>query len=188
MRLRRPNATLIRKLRAHMKRGGVVSYATESCYGLGCAPLNFRAVRRLLRLKQRPQSKGLILVGGSLGQVQPYLAPLTPAQRQALMQSWPGPVSFLLPASRKAARWLIGRHQKIAVRVTAHPEASALCDALGMALVSTSANCSGLKAIKTYRNCARAFSESAFNVPGKIGKRKTPSSIIDFATGQIVRR
>jgi L-threonylcarbamoyladenylate synthase len=48
----------IHRLRAYLKRGGIIAYATESCFGLGCDPANRRAVRRILRLKGRPQSKG----------------------------------------------------------------------------------------------------------------------------------
>ncbi|MDP3482629.1 MAG: Sua5/YciO/YrdC/YwlC family protein, partial [Sulfuricella sp.] len=40
------SAALIRKVRAHLSGGGIIAYATESCYGLGCDPRNARAVRR----------------------------------------------------------------------------------------------------------------------------------------------
>ena len=47
-----------RALRAYPATGGVIAYATESCYGLGCDPMNARAVARILRLKGRPKHKG----------------------------------------------------------------------------------------------------------------------------------
>ncbi|MDH3406681.1 MAG: Sua5/YciO/YrdC/YwlC family protein, partial [Gammaproteobacteria bacterium] len=45
-----------------IKQGGVVAYATEYCFGLGCDPMNRSAVLRLLRIKHRPVQKGLIVL------------------------------------------------------------------------------------------------------------------------------
>ena len=53
--------------------GGVVAYPTESVYGLGCDPFNESAVMHLLAIKERPVSKGLILIGADLSQLAPYL-------------------------------------------------------------------------------------------------------------------
>lgn len=171
-----------------MKQGGVIAYATESCFGLGCDPRNARAVRRILRLKRRPQSKGLILIAGKINQIKQYIAPLDAAQNEALMREWPGPTTFLLPTRLDTPRCLRGGHDKIAVRVTAHADAAALCNVLGMALVSTSANRSGKRPIKTYASCARAFGSSVMVLRGRIGKRKRPSTIKDLASGKIVRK
>ncbi len=68
---------MINKIAAHLKRGGLIAYPTESCYGLGCDPGNRPAVLRLLKLKQRPQRKGLILIASHYHQVARYLQPLT---------------------------------------------------------------------------------------------------------------
>jgi len=184
----RLSATLIRKVRAHLKGGGLIAYPTESCYGLGCDPRNGRAVQRLLRLKQRPQSRGLLLIADRFERLAPFVAPLDTQKRTSLKQWWPGPVTLLLPASRRTPRWLRGSHDSIGVRVTAHPEAASLCRRLGMALVSSSANRSGLRPLKTYADCARAFGRDVLVLRGKIGKRKSPSTIIDFKSGRLIRK
>ena len=72
--------TSYRRIAAHLGRGGLIAYPTESCYGLGCDPDNRIAVQRLLRIKQRPQRKGLILIAASYHQIARYLQPITPAQ------------------------------------------------------------------------------------------------------------
>lgn len=172
-----------RAIRAHLARGGVIAYPTESCYGLGCDPMNARAVARILWLKRRPKSKGLILIGSDPAQFAPYLAE-PPA---AWPQYWPGPYTLLLPAGRRCPRWLTGRHGKLAVRVTAHPEAAALCRALGMALVSTSANRSGQVMLRTASACRKAFGARVRVLPGRIGKRRRPSTIIDPTSGGVFR-
>ncbi|MBI2312823.1 MAG: Sua5/YciO/YrdC/YwlC family protein [Betaproteobacteria bacterium] len=178
---------LLARLRHHLRRGGVIAYATESCFGLGCDPRNYRAVQRLLRLKGRPQGKGLILIAGRRAQIEPYIAPLEAAARRQLDRAWPGPVSFLVPAAKRTPRWLTGGSGKIALRVTAHPDAAALCNALGMALVSTSANPAGHRPARTLAECVRMFGQRMLGVPGRVGRRRRPSTIKDLETGRIIR-
>ncbi|MFA7241294.1 MAG: Sua5/YciO/YrdC/YwlC family protein [Sulfuricellaceae bacterium] len=180
-------AGFLDRLRAHFRRGGLIAYPTESCYGLGCDPRNARAVRRLLRLKGRPQGKGLILIAERFSRLQPYLAPLSAQQRQRLFSTWPGPHTWLTPAARNTPRWLRGKFPNLAVRVSAHPGAAALCHALGSALISTSANRAGLKPLKTCAACRKAFGSQVLVVPGRIGRRKKPSIIQDLVSGSVVR-
>jgi L-threonylcarbamoyladenylate synthase len=176
----RPN---IRALRAHLARGGVIAYPTESCYGLGCDPRNARAVACILSLKGRPKSKGLILIGSAPAQFTPYLAE-APA---AWPRYWPGPTTLLLPAARHCPKWLTGHHKKLAVRVTAHTEAARLCHALGMALVSTSANRSGQRMLRTAAACRETFGMRVWVLEGRIGHRRRPSTIVDPASGGVIR-
>ena len=163
-----------RSLAAHLKRGGLIAYPTESCYGLGCDPRNREAVLRLLRLKQRPQRKGLILIAGNYAQLSAYLRPISAEAQEKLKSDGAQAVTYLMPAKPSCPRWLRGVHATLAVRITAHPEAAALCDALGMALVSTSANYSGGKAARTAAQCRKLFGEQVWVLPGRTGKRKRP--------------
>lgn len=176
------------RLRAFIKRGGVIAYATESCYGLGCDPRNRSAVLRILRMKRRPQGKGLILIGSDVAQFRRFLAPLPAALADRLDEWWPGPNTLLLPAAKSCPRWLRGAHDKLAVRVSAHRDAARLCKQVGMALVSTSANQAGKRPLKSAAACAKAFGAKIWAIPGRIGRRKRPSRIIDPGTGDIFRR
>lgn len=177
----------IRALRAYLARGGVVAYPTESCFGLGCDPSNRAAVKRILQLKGRPQSKGLILIGAAASQFTRYLAPVPEPVKARLSDWWPGPNTLLLPRAWRCPRWLSGRHNTLAVRVTAHPVAARLCQALRMALVSTSANRGGQRPIKSARACARHFGNQVLVLPGRIGRAKRPSRIIDPLSGKHFR-
>ena len=56
-----------------LEQGGVIAYATEAVFGLGCDPDNESAVHKLLAIKQRPVEKGLILIAASWEQLLPYL-------------------------------------------------------------------------------------------------------------------
>lgn len=176
------------RLRLFLKRGGVLAYPTESCYGLGCDPRNAAAVRRVLWLKRRSAAKGLILIAAHARQLRPYLADLSPELRRRMRGAWPGPHTWLVPAARDCPPWLRGSHDSIAVRVTAHRGAAALCQQANMALVSTSANLSGGKPAKTAAQCRRLFGRRVLVIPGRIGARRRPSTIQDLVSGRILRK
>src|SRR3569833_371797 len=130
--------------------GAVVAYPTEAVWGLGCDPLDGEAVSRLLAIKRRPMHKGLILIAAGFQHVLPFVAPLNAALEEKVLATWPGPVTWLLPARPETPYWLRGAHTNIAVRVTAHPVAAALCRRFGGARVSTSANRAGRSPARSY--------------------------------------
>ena len=128
-----------------LRRGGVIAYPTEAVWGLGCDPFDEAAVARLLALKQRPVDKGLILVAGSLAQFDHLLdwEALPTDRSDAVFASWPGPHTWIVPASGRVPHWITGAHDGVAVRVSSHPVVVALGAAFGGPLVSTSANPAG---------------------------------------------
>ncbi|HET9122353.1 MAG TPA: L-threonylcarbamoyladenylate synthase [Acidiferrobacteraceae bacterium] len=173
----------VRQAARVLRRGGVVGYPTESCFGLGCDPARPAAVRRLLRLKRRPQRKGLILIGDNAEALARY-GVLTPA----IQASWPGAVTWLVPGSRRAAPWIRGRHPAVALRVPDHAGARALAQAAHTAVVSTSANRAGDRAARSGRELRRRFGrELDAVVTGQIGRYRFPSRIMDAATGRRLR-
>ena len=176
-----------RCIAAYLARGGLIAYPTESCYGLGCDPANRTAVKRLLKLKQRPQKKGLILIASSYEQVARYLSPLSAEQQSRLRDAGRNAITYLMPVKRNAPRWLRGEHDTLAVRLTAHDYARRLCKGVGSALVSTSANISGMRPAKTYAECQRMFGKHVWVLPGRVGKRRQPSTIMGWADGRILR-
>ena len=177
----------LRRIAAYLKRGGLIAYPTEFCYGLGCDPRNRNAVLRLLKLKQRPQSKGLILIAGKYAQLAPYLKSLPFDEQEKLKRDGAQAITCLMPVKPSAPRWLRGAHDTLAVRLTVHREAKALCNALNMALVSTSANHSGAKPARTYAQCQNLFGKRVWVLPGKVGARKKPSTIRAWISGKIIR-
>jgi len=174
-------------LRAHLRRGGLIAYPTESCYGLGCDPRNPRALKRLIKLKGRDAAKGLLLIADHPKRLRAFMRPLSAADRARIQRSWPGPVSWVVPASAACSPLLTGGRTTLAIRVTAHPDAARLCRTLGMALVSTSANKTGKKPAQTAAQCRRMFGARVRVIAGRIGQRRRPSTLIDLATGKILR-
>lgn len=136
---------LLRQAARLLRAGGLVLLPTEGVWGISCDPLNPRAVMRLLRAKQRPMHKGLILASDRPEWLQPFIAD-SEWGRQALANAesdWPGPTTWVCPAAEAAPFWLTGGHPGIALRVTDHPLLAALSAAFGGPLVTTSANITG---------------------------------------------
>jgi len=174
----------VRTLRA----GGVVAYPTEAVYGLGCDPWNPRAVARLLALKGRPSARGLILIAAGFDQIAPLLQPLPATARRRVLASWPGPVTWIWPARSWVPRWLRGEHAGVAVRVTAHPAAAALCAAWGGPLVSTSANPSGARPARSALAVRLRLGPGVdCLLPGNLGQRSRPTAIRDAVSGATLR-
>ena len=168
--------------------GGVIAYPTEAVYGLGCDPLNQDAVQRILDLKGRPAHKGLILIAADFGQLLPFVESLDAVRMAQVLATWPGPVTWLLPVRRTTPLSLTGSHPTLAVRVTAHPAAAALCRAWGGALVSTSANRSGRPPARTALQARlRLGPQVDFLLNGPCGGRSRPSTIRDGRSGAEVR-
>ncbi len=167
-----------------IRQGGIVAYATEYCYGLGCDPLNHNAVVRLLRIKHRPAAKGLILIAAGTGQLDPFVRAIP----SKVLKHWPGPFTWLLDPSSKTPAWIMGNHRRIAVRVTAHPQAAALCRTAKTALVSTSANRAHERPARSYREVLRRLGGDVdYVLPGAVGNAPMPTPIRDACTGELVR-
>lgn len=174
----------VQRAAAVIKEGGIVAYATEYCFGLGCDPTSPKAVTRLLCLKRRPAGKGLILIAADVEQLLRYIAHV-PAH---VAVTWPGPHTWLLEPLPHVPRWITGAHPRVAVRVTAHLQAAALCHAAGGPIVSTSANRAGQRPARSYREALRRLGASVdYVLPGRVGTLGAPTSIRDAATGAVVR-
>lgn len=176
--------TAARVLRA----GGVVAYPTEGVWGLGCDPGNPVAVRRLLELKRRDPAKGLILVAADIGQFEPYLRGLDAGRLRRLRETWPGPLTWLVPDNGAAPPLIRGRHRQVALRVSAHPLVAALCEAFGGPLVSTSANPAGRPAALSALRVRRYFPRRLDAVvSGALGGRRGATTIRDLISDKILR-
>ena len=172
-----------------LKQGNVIAYPTEAVWGLGCDPQNEAAVGKILRLKNRPVHKGLILVSGSIAQFEPLLNKLSREQRDKLIASWPGHITWLVPDSDNLTpEWIKGDHQSVAIRVSGHTIVQELCSAFGGPIVSTSANEAGEEAIRSRLILEDKFADKiACIVDGGLGQAAKPSEMRDLLSGRVIR-
>ena len=171
-----------------IRAGHVIAYPTEAVFGLGCDPHNESAVRKLLSLKGRRESAGLVLIASEFSQLTAWIAATDEALLDKAMQAWPGPVTWLFPRSAGVPDFIAGEHDTIAVRITAHEPSRALCTAFGGALVSTSANHSAAAPARSAAEVEAYFGHYLGGIlTGALGGAENPSEIRDLATGEVLR-
>lgn len=172
-----------------LQQGAVIAYPTEAVWGLGCDPDNEQAVRRILAIKQREVDKGVLLVASDREQIAHLTRSLTAQQSDWLAETWPGPVTWLIPdPDNYYPDWIKGQHSSIAIRVSAHPVVQALCQAFGKPIVSTSANLAGEPEIRSRLKLEQDFASTIdFIVEGELGGASAPSTIRDLVTGATLR-
>jgi L-threonylcarbamoyladenylate synthase len=178
----------IRRAGSVIRAGGVVAYPTEAVWGLGCDPLDAGAVARILAIKGRPASMGLILIAAAIEQLEPWIQPVSTEVQARITATWPGPVTWVLPAQPWVPGWVHGGRGSLAVRVTAHAQSAALCRAAGFAIVSTSANRSGRRPARNGVQVRRWFGDELdLILGGATGGRERPSEIRDAISGRPIR-
>lgn len=170
--------------------GEVIAYPTESVFGLGCDPDNIEAIKKLLEIKQREKSKGLILIASTIEQLIPYVnfESLSLEVQNKILHTWPGPVTWLIPSRFSVSNWLKGQFDTVAVRISSHPDVQTLCQKYGKPITSTSANLSGLPPCRSFSEVEAQFGEQVpYILQGHVGERANPSEIRDAITGDIIR-
>ncbi len=170
--------------------GGVIAYPTEFCFGLGCNPDDEAAIKRLLKIKQRSAKQGLILIASATQQLDRYVEwdKLIASQLAHLKSTWPGPVSWLVPASERCSSLLRGEHTTLAVRIPAFKLMQDLCRSGQMPLVSTSANLHGKPALITAAWLETQLGEGIdYIIDQPVEGLAQASQIIDAMTRKILR-
>lgn len=166
--------------------GGIISYPTESVFGLGCDPMSELAVQRILKLKQRPVEKGLIIIAANLQQLAPYIDISVDDEKNILRETQP--TTWLVKKSSEAPLWICGTHEKIAIRVSQHPEVIQLCNFMKQAIVSTSANPAGHPPALSNAQSQLYFSNQVdFYLNSNSPMSGTPTRIQDIHTGSVIR-
>lgn len=182
------NPWQLRHARRTIRRGGIIAYPTEGVYGLGCDPLNDRAVKRLLAIKHRPRDRGFIVIASAREQLAPFIRPLPDIVAKRVADTWPGPVTWILPAQANLPDWLTGGRQTIAARISAHPLVRALCQTCDRALISTSANLSGHRPAYSPLTVRRRMGQAVdFILAGPLGGRSKPTEIRDAVSARVIR-
>ncbi len=135
-----PTADALHRAVEILRRGGLVGLPTETVYGLAADAENELAVRRIFAVKGRPSTHPLIVHLGTSEAVRDWVSRLPPEAEALAAAFWPGPLTLVLPRSRRASDAVTGGQGTVAVRVPAHPVALALLRSFGGGLAAPSAN------------------------------------------------
>lgn len=121
-----------------LRKGGVISYPTDTVYGLGCDLMNKQAIERLYQIKGMQRDKSLAFICPDLSDISRY-AIVENATYRVLKRFLPGPYCFILQATREVPKIVHLKQKTVGIRVPSHPVTLALVNELGSPLISTTA-------------------------------------------------
>ncbi|MGN0893386.1 MAG: L-threonylcarbamoyladenylate synthase [Succinivibrio sp.] len=181
----------IEKAAAVIRDGGVIICPTEGVYGISCSVFNEDAVNRVISIKQRDISKGLIIVDSSLDILNQYIdREKIDDYSQSLMEKmWPGPHTFVLPVKDDLKTVAVRDNRTVAVRITSFNILAALCKYARVPLISTSANISGFEATDSLDRLDSKLEDKVdlvLTLP--CSGQSEPTSIYDTQTKKLVRK
>lgn len=182
-----PSEFVFRTALRALARGEVIAHPTEAVYGLAAAWDCPTAALRILELKQRPLSKGFIVIARAWEDVAHWVHLPTQLPADELDGQEPHAISWLLPARSVTPDYLTGGSGRLAVRITRHVLSRALVGVAGP-LVSTSANPHGRPPARSALAVRRYFGDRLpLVVSAPLGQARRPSRIVDLASGAVVR-
>ena len=130
------------RLAAHIiHRGGVIACPTDTIYGLACSPFDIDAVNRIMEIKRRAANKNFILLASSIDQAEALIT-ISDEERTRMLDVT-RPTSWVASARDDTPGWLLDNNGAVTIRVSSHANVTRLCDTIGHAVISTSANISG---------------------------------------------
>jgi L-threonylcarbamoyladenylate synthase len=138
-----PEPEIIAEAAAVIKKGGVVVFPTHCLYGLGADALDPDAVKKIIKIKQRPADNPILVLIHSRRQLNSLVANISPAAVAIMEAFWPGRVTLVFEARDTLSNRLTAGSGKIGVRLAGHPAAAALVKQVGGPVTGTSANLSG---------------------------------------------
>lgn len=172
-----------------MREGGVILYPTDTIWGIGCDATNEEAVRRVYQIKQRADSKAMLVLVDSAVKVDFYVQDV-PEVAWDLIEVADKPLTIIYSGARNLAPNLLAADGSVGIRVTNEEFSKRLCQQFRKAIVSTSANVSG----QPSPGCFAEISEEIKSVVDYIVKARRdepagskPSGIIKLGEGGLVQ-
>lgn len=152
-----------------LREGGIIVYPTDTVWGIGCDATNEDAVKRIYALKQREDSKSMLVLLDSAAKLDYYVdvpevaEMLLHVQRdeEPCTNDETKPLTIIYPHARHLAPNLIAEDGSIGIRITNEPFSQALCAQLKHPIVSTSANISGQPTAHFYHEIEEAVLNGA---------------------------
>jgi L-threonylcarbamoyladenylate synthase len=125
-----------------VQEGGIILYPTDTIWGIGCDATNTDAINKIYRLKQRDESKSMIILLDTENKLESYIQEV-PAIAYDLIEFAENPLTLVMPGAKNISPAIISADGSIGVRVSSHPFCQQLIQRMRKPLVSTSANISG---------------------------------------------
>jgi len=121
-----------------LSNGGIITYPTDTYYGIGCDLFNKESIERIYQLKRRPKQKPFSFICSDLKDISEY-AQVTNYAYKTMKRLLPGPYTFILEGSRLVPRIMLTKRHTVGIRVPDHAISLAIVRELGHPIISTSA-------------------------------------------------
>ena len=172
-----------------MREGGVILYPTDTIWGLGCDATNEDAVRRVYEIKQRQDSKAMLVLVDSSVKVDFYVRDV-PEVAWDLIDLADKPLTIIYSGARNLAANLLAEDGSVGIRVTNEDFSKRLCQQFRKAIVSTSANISGQPSPKNFSEISEEVKSAVDYIVGYRQEEMSnpkPSSIIKLDKGGVIK-
>ena len=172
-----------------MRDGGVILYPTDTIWGLGCDASNQDAVKRIFSIKQRSDSKSMLVLLDSDAKLNYYVEEI-PDVAYDLMDLSEKPLTIIYDGARRLAPQLIAEDGSVGIRVTKEAFSRDLCARMRGAVVSTSANISGQPSPANFAEISKDIIDAVDYVVEyrrDDQSKAKPSGIIKLGRGGLVK-
>jgi tRNA threonylcarbamoyl adenosine modification protein (Sua5/YciO/YrdC/YwlC family) len=136
-----PQQRLVAQVVAILRQGGIVAYATDTVYGIGCDIMNKKAIEKIYQIKQRDKKKPFSFMCSDLKNISRY-AKVSNYAYKTMRRLLPGPYTFVLEGSREVPKMMLTPRKTAGIRVPDHALCLALVGELGNPILTTSATMS----------------------------------------------
>ena len=136
-----------------------ILYPTDTVWGIGCDATNEKAVAKIFKIKQRAESKSLIILVNSIEMLRDYVDQV-PNDAVRILEQATKPTTIVYPNPKGLAKNVIASDNTVAIRIVKNIFCQKLIQDFGKPIVSTSANISGEPTPKSFGEISRAILDS----------------------------
>lgn len=164
-----------------LKQGGIVIYPTDTAFGIGCVIDDGKAVKRLFKIRKRPENKATPVLVDTVKMAQDYLEPISQEVIDKLIEPyWPGALTIILPCkTERVPSFVRGGGSTLGLRIPNHPITRSLIRNLGIPILGPSANFAGEKTPYSFKELNPQLVKLVdYIVPGECTTKQS-STVID---------
>ena len=142
-----------------LKAGGVILYPTDTIWGIGCDATSEKAVAKVFKIKQRSESKSLIILVDGIEMLKKYIPSVSKSIIE-LLNTTKNPTTIIYNNPKGLAKNVIAVDNTVAIRIVQNKFCQQLIAQFGKPIVSTSANISDTPTPKSFKEIAQPILDS----------------------------
>ncbi len=178
----KPNVNTLKEAVNVMKKGGLIIYPTETCYGIGTDATNMKSIEKIYKIKGRDPSKPIPILVSDLKMIKKY-GFVTKGVESLIKKFMPGPLSLVIKKKRPISD---ANNESISFRISSHSIASELVKLAKFPVTTTSANISGQLPIYEISKIIEVFADKVDVILDNGNLPETePSTCVDMTNNSV---